>query len=219
MTGDTGTALALLKELLLIFTSVLFIVDPFAAVPSFLAMTERDTAGSRRVMARRGAWTCAVTLTLFALGGSVIFTLFGITLAAFKIAGGVLIGLNAIDMVQARRSQQQETPVERAEGTLKEDIGIIPLGLPMLAGPGAISTVMVLAGQSRTPLTTVAVYGAIALTALVSYLTLGAATLVERRLGLTGMRILTRLMGLVLCAIAVQFIVDGIKMSGLAGTP
>jgi multiple antibiotic resistance protein len=219
MVPETATALKLLKELLLIFTSVLFIVDPFAAVPSFLAMTERDTHASRRVMARRGAWTCAVTLTLFALGGSLIFTLFGITLAAFKIAGGVLIGLNAIDMVQARRSQQQETPVERAEGTLKEDIGIIPLGLPMLAGPGAISTVMVLAGQSRSPLTTFAVYGAIALTAIVSYVTLGAATMVERRLGLTGMRILTRLMGLVLCAIAVQFIVDGIKMAGLPGTP
>ena len=218
MVPETATALKLLKELLLIFTSVLFIVDPFAAVPSFLAMTERDTHASRRVMARRGAWTCAVTLTLFAFGGSLIFTLFGITLAAFKIAGGVLIGLNAIDMVQARRSQQQETPVERAEGTLKEDIGIIPLGLPMLAGPGAISTVMVLAGQSRSPLTTFAVYGAIALTAIVSYVTLGAATMVERRLGLTGMRILTRLMGLVLCAIAVQFIVDGIKMAGFAGT-
>jgi multiple antibiotic resistance protein len=218
MVGETATALKLLKELLLIFTSVLFIVDPFAAVPSFLAMTERDSPASRRAMARRGAWTCAVTLTLFAFGGSLIFTLFGITLAAFKIAGGVLIGLNAIDMVQARRSQQQETPVERAEGTLKEDIGIIPLGLPMLAGPGAISTVMVLAGQSRSPLTTFAVYGAIALTALVSYLTLATATMVERRLGQTGMRILTRLMGLVLCAIAVQFIVDGIKMAGQAGT-
>jgi len=218
MVGETAAALKLLKELLLIFTSVLFIVDPFAAVPSFLAMTERDSPASRRTMARRGAWTCAVTLTLFALGGSLIFTLFGITLAAFKIAGGVLIGLNAIDMVQARRSQQQETPVERAEGTLKEDIGIIPLGLPMLAGPGAISTVMVLAGQSNSRLTTLAVYGAIALTAVVSYVTLATATIVERRLGQTGMRILTRLMGLVLCAIAVQFLVDGIKMSGLTGT-
>ena len=218
MIGETATALQGLKELLLIFTSVLFIVDPFAAVPSFLAMTERDSPVSRRAMARRGAWTCAVTLTLFALGGSLIFTLFGITLAAFKIAGGVLIGLNAIDMVQARRSQQQETPVERAEGTLKEDIGIIPLGLPMLAGPGAISTVMVLAGQSNSSLTTLAVYGAIALTAVVSYVTLATATIVERRLGQTGMRILTRLMGLVLCAIAVQFLVDGIKMSGLTGS-
>ena len=218
MHGDAAITLTLLKELLLILTSVLFIVDPFAAVPSFLAMTARDTPALRRGMARRGAWTCAITLTVFALGGSIIFTLFGITLGAFKIAGGALIGLNAMDMVQARRSQQQETPIERAEGTEKQDVGIIPLGLPMLAGPGAISTVMVLAGQSKTTLTTVAVYAAIALTAYLSYLTLAAATLVERRMGQTGMRILTRLMGLVLCAIAVQFIVDGIKMTGLAGT-
>ncbi|HUL04681.1 MAG TPA: MarC family protein [Gemmatimonadales bacterium] len=210
--------LGVLKDVLLICTSVLFIVDPFAAVPSFLAMTQRDSAEQRRGMARRGAWTCAVTLTVFALGGRLIFTLFGITLGAFKIAGGVLIGLNALEMVQARRSGQQETPIERAEGTLKEDIGIIPLGLPMLAGPGAISTAMVLAGQSRAVITSVAVYVAIAITAYISYLTLAGATLVERRLGQTGMRILTRLMGLVLCAIAVQFIVDGIKMTGLAGS-
>ena len=208
----------LLKELLLIFTSVLFIVDPFAAVPSFLAMTARDTPAQRGAMARRGAWTCAVTLTVFALGGSLIFTLFGITLGAFKIAGGVLIGLNALEMVQARRSMQRETPIEQAEGTQKEDVGIIPLGVPMLAGPGAISTVMVLALGSRSAASTAALYVSVALTAYVSYLVLAAATAVEHRLGQTGMRILTRLMGLVLCAIAVQFIVDGIKMTGLAGT-
>ncbi len=207
-----------LQELFLIFTSVLFIVDPLTAVPTFLAMTQRDSPEVRRLMARRGAWTCAITLTAFALGGSLIFRLFGITLGAFKIAGGVLIGLNALDMVQARRSQQKETPVEKAEGIEKEDVGIMPLGVPMLAGPGAISTVMVLAGTSKTAVTTAGLYGAIALTAVVCYATLAAATRVERRLGQTGMRILTRLMGLVLCAIAVQFVVDGIKMTGLAGT-
>src|SRR5256884_120450 len=129
-----------LQELFLIFTSVLFIVDPLTAVPTFLAMTQRDVPAVRRLMARRGAWTCAITLTAFALGGSVIFRLFGITLGAFKIAGGVLIGLTALDMVQARRSQQKETPIEKAEGIEKEDVGIMPLGVPMLAGPGAIST-------------------------------------------------------------------------------
>jgi multiple antibiotic resistance protein len=200
-------------ELLLIFTSILFIVDPFATVPSFLAMTARDSPVQRRVMARRAAWTCAITLTAFALGGSVIFKVFGITIGAFKIAGGVLIGLNALDMVQARRSQQRETPVEQAEGIEKEDIGILPLGVPMLAGPGAISTVMVLALGAKTVAATVAVYVSIILTALITYFVLAAATIVERRLGQTGMRILTRLMGLVLCAIAVQFIIDGIKLS------
>jgi MarC family membrane protein len=202
-------------ELLLIFTSVFFIVDPFAAVPTFLAMAERDSPAQRRAHARRGAWTCAITLTLFALGGSLIFTLFGITIAAFKIAGGILIGLNALDMVQARRSQQSETPAERAEGIQKEDIGIMPLGVPMLAGPGAISTVMVLALGSKSLLTTAVLYASILVTALITYFTLAGATMVEKRLGHTGMRILTRLMGLVLCAIAVQFILDGIKLSGV----
>ena len=202
-------------ELLLVFTSVLFIVDPFAVVPTFLAMTERDTPAQRRILAKRGAWTCAITLIAFAAGGSLIFKIFGITLGAFKIAGGVLLGLNALDMVQARRSQQRETPAEKAEGIQKEDIGIMPLGVPMLAGPGAISTVMVLALGSKGPLLTAAVYASIILTALISYLVLAAASLVERRLGQTGMRILTRLMGLVLCAIAVQFIIDGIKLAGL----
>jgi multiple antibiotic resistance protein len=205
----------ILQELFLIFTSVLFIVDPLTAVPSFLAMTARDAPETRRLMARRGAWTCLITLTSFALGGSLIFRLFGITIAAFKVAGGVLIGLNALDMVQARRSQQKETPVEKAEGIQKEDVGIMPLGVPMLAGPGAISTVMVLAGASKGPVSTIGVYAAIALTAFLCYVTLAAATRLERRLGQTGMRILTRLMGLVLCAIAVQFIIDGIKMAGL----
>ena len=138
-------------ELLLIFTSVLFIVDPFAVIPTFLAMTVRDSAAQRRILARRGAWTCAITLTAFAVAGSMIFKIFGITIGAFKIAGGVLIGLNALDMVQARQSQQRETPIEKAEGIEKDDIGIMPLGVPMLAGPGAISTVMVLALGAKTP--------------------------------------------------------------------
>ena len=208
--GEVGR---LVEQLLLVFTSVLFIVDPFATIPSFLAMTARDTPELRRTLARRGAWTTAITLTLFALAGSLIFRIFGITIGAFKIAGGILMGLNALDMVQARRSHQRETPAETAEGVAKEDIGILPLGIPMLAGPGAISTVMVLAVGSKSWITTTALYASIALSAYVSYLTLAAASLVERRLGATGMRILTRLMGLVLCAIAIQFIIDGIRAS------
>lgn len=206
-------------DLLLIFTSILFIVDPFAVIPSFLAMTLRDAPAQRRVLAKRGAWTCAITLTVFALGGSAIFKVFGITIGAFKIAGGVLIGMNALDMVQARRSQQRETPVEKAEGIQKDDIGIMPLGVPMLAGPGAISTVMVLALGAKSVAATAAIYVSIALTSVITFLVLAAASLVEKRLGQTGMRILTRLMGLVLLAIAIQFVLDGIKLSFTAFHP
>ncbi|HEU5465650.1 MAG TPA: MarC family protein [Gemmatimonadales bacterium] len=213
MNATIASAGHVIQDLLLVLTSVLFIVDPFATVPSFLAMTEKDTPAFRRVLARRGAWTAAITLTAFGLGGALIFKLFGITIGAFKIAGGVLIGLNALDMVQARRSSQRETAVEKAEGIQKEDIGIMPLGVPMLAGPGAISTVMVLALGSKSLVTTIALYASIAITAYISYLTLAAASLVERRLGQTGMRILTRLMGLILCAIAIQFVLDGIRLS------
>jgi multiple antibiotic resistance protein len=205
------------RDLVLVFTSILFIVDPLIVIPSFLAMTQRDSVEMKRTHARRGAWTAAITLALFAAAGGVIFTLFGITIGAFKIAGGILLGLNALDMVQARRSQQRETPAETAEGIEKSDIGIMPLGVPMLAGPGAISTVMVHSAGATTVLATTVLYASIALTAYLSYLTLASATRVERRLGQTGMRILTRLMGLVLCAIAVQFIVDGIRLTGLAG--
>jgi len=205
------------RELVLVFTSILFIVDPLIVIPSFLAMTQRDPVEMKRTHARRGAWTVAITLSLFAAAGGIIFTLFGITIGAFKIAGGVLLGLNALDMVQARRSQQRETPAETAEGMEKSDIGIMPLGVPMLAGPGAISTVMVHSAGATTLIATAALYLAIALTAWLSYLTLASATRVERRLGQTGMRILTRLMGLVLCAIAVQFVVDGIRLTGLLG--
>src|SRR2546423_11627471 len=155
-------------ELVLIFTSILFIVDPFAVIPTFLAMTLRDSPQQRRVLARRGAWTCAITLIAFGLGGSMIFKIFGITIGAFKIAGGVLIGLNALDMVQARRSQQRETAVETAEGIQKEDIGIMPLGVPMLAGPGAISTVTVLAGAPESGGAPAGVYIAVALTPLLT---------------------------------------------------
>jgi multiple antibiotic resistance protein len=176
-------------------------------------MTARDTPPQRRAAARRGAWTCAIALIAFALAGSLIFKIFGITIGAFKIAGGVLIGLNALDMVQARRSQQRETAVETAEGIQKDDVSIMPLGVPMLAGPGAISTVMVLALGAKSVAATVTLYVSIVLTAVITYFVLSAASLLERRLGQTGMRILTRLMGLVLCAIAIQFIIDGIKLS------
>jgi len=114
-----------------------------------------------------------------------------------------------MDMLQARRSGTQEVTEERLEGQVKEDVGVTPLGIPMLAGPGAISTVMVLIGRSRNWWQTIPVFAAIAITAIASYFLLAGANRVRRFLGETGIRILMRLMGLVLTAIAVQFVLDG----------
>ncbi|HTR21368.1 MAG TPA: NAAT family transporter [Gemmatimonadales bacterium] len=203
--------MSIAQKFLLELTAILFIVDPVAAVPSFLAMTARDTVAARRTAARRGAWTVFITLVVFAAGGTYIFKLFGITLAAFKVAGGILIGLSAMDMVQARRSQQQETPEETAEGIEKADIGIVPLGIPMLAGAGSISTVMVSAFAAKTVWDVASLFLSIAITAYACYATLRAATAVEKRLGRSGMRVLTRVMGLFLLAISIQYILDGIR--------
>jgi len=200
---------------LLAVTSVFFLVDPFAVIPMFLAITADMPASERRVMARRSAWTCAIVLCAFSLAGSLIFKAFGITLPAFKIAGGIILLQVGMDMLQARQSGQKGTPEETQEGAEKSDASIIPLGMPMLAGPGAISTVMVLIGESHYVWQHVVVYVTIILTSIVSYMILAGADRVRRYLGATGIRILGRLMGLLLVALAVQFVVNGLIDFGL----
>ena len=202
---------------LLALSSIFFLVDPFAAIPSFLAITQHADPAQRRRMARKGAITCFIVLTSFAIAGQLIFRMFGITLPAFEIAGGLILLLIGLDMLEARRSPTQETHSDTEEATTKEDAGIVPLGIPMLAGPGAISSVMVLVGQVPTlwGWQMGAILGAIALTALVTYLVLGAAARVRQFLGETGIRILVRIMGLLLVALAMQYFVNGITDLGL----
>jgi multiple antibiotic resistance protein len=201
----------------LALSSIFFLVDPFAAIPSFLAITQHAEPARRKRMARKGAVTCFIVLTSFAVAGQLIFRMFGITLPAFEIAGGLILLLIGLDMLEARRSPTQETHGDTVEGAAKEDAGIVPLGIPMLAGPGAISSVMVLVGQVPTlwGWQMGAILGAIAFTALVTYLVLGAAARVRGFLGETGIRILVRIMGLLLVALAMQYFVNGITDLGL----
>lgn len=200
---------------LLVFTSIFFLVDPLAAIPTFLVITGGADAAERRKTAKTAAFTCCVVLLGFAFAGTLIFRLFGITLVAFKIAGGVILMLIGLDMLRARRSPTKETLDEAREGAEKENAGIIPLGIPMLAGPGSISTVMVLMGQSSVWWQTVSICIAVVITAVLSYWILAGADRVRRYLGDTGSRVLTRLMGLLLTAIAVQFILNGLADLGV----
>lgn len=210
--------MAILSNMLLAFTSIFSLVDPFAAIPAFLVMTAGDDAERRRRTAKRAAITCMIVLGAFGLVGSYIFRIFGLTLPAFEIAGGIILALIGLDMLQARRSSTQEVEPERQEGAEKEDVGITPLGIPMLAGPGAISTVMVLIGPRPEVLQVIPVVVAIILTSLISYWVLAGAEMVRHRLGETGIRILMRLMGLLLTAIAVQFFVNGLTHLGVIKT-
>lgn len=205
---------ALLQFWLIAFTSIFVLVDPIAAIPTFLAMTVDSDRARRRHMAVRAAWTCFIVLLTFSLAGTLIFRLFGITLAAFKIAGGLILGIIGLDMLKAKRSPTKETPGETEEGAEKEDVGIIPLGIPMLAGPGSISSVMVLMGQNPDWPHDIVVACAIAAVAAVSFLILAAADRVSSYLHETGIRILTRMMGLLLTAIAVQFVLNGLHDAG-----
>lgn len=201
---------ALLVQWLTSLTAVFFIVDPFAATPAFLAMTAGYEHPRRRQMARRAALTCLIILSVFAMGGKYLFRLFGITLPAFKLAGGLLLLLIALDMLQARRSRTRETPEEQSNASATEDVGIIPMGIPMLAGPGSISTVMVLVGQTPSWYGAIPVLVGIAITSGVTYAVLVGADRVEAVLGELGIRVVTRLMGLMLTAISFQFFVSAL---------
>jgi multiple antibiotic resistance protein len=205
----------LLQFSLVAFTSIFVLVDPIAAVPTFLAMTEGSDRPRRRHMAVRAAWTCFVVLLTFSMAGTLIFKLFGITLAAFRIAGGLILGSIGLEMLRARRSATKETPGETEEGAEKEDVGIIPMGVPMLAGPGAISSVMVLMTQNQDWPHALIILAAIGASSAISYVVLAAADRVSSYLHQTGIRILTRMMGLLLTAIAVQFILNGLKDAGI----
>ena len=199
-----------LQFALVTFASVLFIVDPIAVVPTYLVITQGQNSEQRKVTARRACMAAGLILVVFALAGGRIFGLFGITMPAFRIAGGLILWLVAMDMLHGNRSTQ-EGVAEITEGQAKDDVAVTPLAMPMLAGPGAISTVMVLSGQARTTSQTVTVYVSIALTLLISWITLRLAERLVKRMGQTGIRVMTRIMGLLLAAIAVQFVITGVR--------
>ncbi len=196
---------------LVAFSAIFFIVDPIAAVPIFIVMTEHDSIEKRRSMAKRACLVTAGVLTFFALGGGVLFKMFGVTLPAFKIAGGILLIINALDMLSNHTSATKTSPDEIDEAARKDDIAIVPLAMPLLAGPGAIATVMVLAAETKHLWELAPIVASILVTATVAYLMLRGADLTNRVLGRNGRAILGRVMGLMLCAIAVQFIVTGVR--------
>ena len=210
-----GAKSSYLSFSLLAFSSILFLVDPFAALPTFLAVTAGQSPAKRVRTARKASLTALVVLSVFAFIGQYIFRLFGITLPAFEIAGGIILLLIGLDMLEARRSPTQEVPPETEAAAHKDDAGIVPMGIPMLAGPGAITSVMVLVGQAQSRWQFAAILGAIAATALICFVVLGSASRVGKLLGETGIRILVRIMGLLLVALAVQYFVNGLGDLGV----
>ncbi|MCP5315636.1 MAG: NAAT family transporter [Chromatiaceae bacterium] len=191
---------------------LIVIVNPLLAVSAFAALAGGEDPLQRRATAHRAALTVAAVLSASALGGETLLRLFGIGLPAFKVGGGVLILLMAIAMLHARMSGARHTDEEADEAHEKEQVGVVPLGIPLLAGPGAISTVIIYAhagtGWAGTGLLVLEVW----LVAGLVWLALRVGDRVAVVLGTTGMNIATRIMGLLLAAIAVEFITHGLKV-------
>lgn len=202
--------MTLLEYTLFTFTSLFVIVDPVATVPAFLAMTPHNTAAQQNRMALLACAVAAGVLTVFALAGPWIFRFLGITLPAFQIAGSLLLMRIALDMLYAQRTRERQTDEEVQAGAEMDDIAITPLGVPMLAGPGSISTALILLSQAANFAQRVALFVSILGVCFWSYVILRLGAHGAKRLNPLALKLITRLMGLLLAAIAVQFIINGI---------
>ncbi len=187
------------------------IVDPLAAVPAFLAMTPNDMPEQRVRTARLACCVAAGILLAFSIAGTLVFKVLGITMPAFQIAASIVLLLVALDMLRAQRSRVQETHEETKAGTEKTDIAVTPLAIPMLAGPGAISTTILLQNEAKDVPQHIALYCCIPTVLLASYIILRIAARGARRLNPIAMSIAARIMGLLLAAVAIQFMLNAIK--------
>ena len=209
-----------LPEYIFLAASSLFvIVDPLATVPAFIAMTPTDTPEQRMRMARLACCVTAGVLLVFAVAGKWIFKFLGITIPAFQLAASVVLLLVALDMLRAQRSRVQETSEETAAGVEKTDIAVTPLAIPMLAGPGAISTAILLHNQAAGLAQRVALYLCILAVCLVSYLILRISASGSRWLSPIAMSITARIMGLLLAAVAMQFMLNAVRQLNPAWFP
>lgn len=187
-------------------------IDPAGLAPLFLAVTAGMDRKQRRTVATRASITGFGILALFAVAGTGILALFGVTLAAFRVAGGILLFWIAFEMIFEKRQERHENTAERA---VSEDhvrsVAIFPLAIPLLAGPGAISATILLSGEFESPGARVGLIGIIAAIIALTWIVFFLAERVDGWLGETGRSILTRLLGVILSALAVQFVADGIK--------
>lgn len=189
----------------LCFSSLFTVIDPIAAAPVFASMTRGESRAATRRIAFRACLVALGVLVVFAAFGAFLFRLFGITIDAFRIGGGIVFLLLGLPMLSSRAHEGSE------QATSSEDPSVVPLGVPLIGGPGAITTVMVLMGQASSALHTSALFVALALALAATWAILVLAPLLTRRLGRAGLELLTKVMGLIVVVIGVQFVIDGVR--------
>ena len=191
------------------FVTLFVIIDPIGLAPLFVALTQGMTARQRRKVAVRACLVALGLLTLFGVAGEAVLNFLGISMPAFRIAGGVLLFLTALDMLFERRAQRRQGQADSAH---PEDPSVFPLAIPLIAGPGAIASMILLTGQEGgEALHVLAVHVVMLLVLLVVFLLFMLAAPLERLLGPTGINVVTRLLGMLLAALSVQFVIDGLR--------
>ena len=196
---------------ILSFSSLFTLVDPLGFAPIFLSLVEGMDKHQKIRVARKGVLTASIVLLVFWSLGRLIFSFFGITVDAFRIAGGILFFKLGMNMLEAKISRTRSTPKEEAEAEEKEDIAYTPIGIPLIAGPGAITSVMILSSEATSIANKGILLIVILLVMFITYITFITADALTNKLGTTGLRIMQRIMGLILMVIAVQFIIAGIE--------
>ncbi|WP_373356923.1 MarC family protein [Pseudoroseicyclus sp. CXY001] len=201
--------------LITVFTTLFVIIDPPGLVPVFIALTRGMSAAHRRTLALRSIAVSAVLMVAFLLLGEKLLGAVGITLPAFRVAGGVLLFLTALDMLFERRQERRSGHAEQEAAQPDHDPSVFPLALPLIVGPGAITTLILFAGQSDGAADLFAVAAVAAAILAIVFLAFLAAPSIERILGAVGLNVVTRVLGMLLAALSVQFILDGLRGAGL----
>lgn len=207
---------AMLEIFLTAFATLFVAIGPFEAVPIFLALTGRESGAARRRIALVASGTATVVLLAFALGGIQLLALLGVGLPAFRTAGGILLLMVAADLLLAKHSGVSSiTDEEESEAKQKDGIAVVPLAIPLIAGPGSMTAIVLLMGKAKTLADGGAVLAAMAAVMLITLFSMLAGDRIMKLLGVTGSNAVARVSGILLAALAMQFIFDGLTASGL----
>ena len=200
-----------LQYLLFCLSTLFTVVNPLGITPIFAAMTERFSNADQIRIARKGIITGSTALVIFTLLGSFIFRFYGITVEAFQIMGGIIFFRSGLRMLDAQVGRSRTTQSERDEFKDSDELAISPIGVPLITGPGAITGVVILSGKGSSDFSIITLLLAVIITMTLFYWILRAGNVLAKRIGITGMRVIERMMGLILMVIAVQFIINGLE--------
>ena len=195
----------------LCFSSLFALINPIGIVPIFISITENYSKQERDKISAKSIIFAFAVLIIFALIGELIFSFYGITIHAFRIAGGILLFIISLDMVESKRTRTRTTPREEKEAENKEDIAYTPLGVPLIAGPGSIASIMILYSESISFNQKITLFSALTLVLLITFIIFRLSKLLSKKFGKSGLRIMQRIMGFILMVISVEFILKGIK--------